>query len=607
MKHIGLIVMMAILAYAFTKSDILLLISSGIALFLFGMFCLEESFRNFAGGFLERILHTLTNTRLKALFFGILTTSIMQSSSLVSILSISFISAGLISLADGIGIIFGANLGTTTGAWLIAGLGVKVDIAIYAMPLLVFGTMLMFYNEKQTKYLGYLLVGIGFLFLGIAYMKEGFEAFRGEIDLTRFTLEGWRGLLLFTLMGVIVTVIMQSSHATLVLLLTALSAAQISYENALALAIGSNVGTTITALLGALTANIEGKKFALAHLFFNLFTALVTLSLMHPFMALVDKTAAILGILADDYALKLALFHTLFNCLGIVLLFPWISPLVLLLNTLLKPSKSTTLAQDDVLYLDESALDFPLSAHTVLMKESKHLYQNILESITQSLSITKNDINSGMDNDEIIALRSKAIPVDLDAYYEHTIKTLYGKIITFAITAQGTFSEEYKTDFIVIKNASLRMVEAFKAAKHMQKNMLKYLESSNLDIKNEYNTIRKNLINHLRTIQTLFTTTEEDVAILLLSKLQVDIQKYDIASNKSLDTLIRTQKITSTMATSLMNDTTYAYTIATELTKAAQLLFVHEEKGLKARREALILNESEAMTLAHKNDQRSSL
>ena len=187
----------------------------------------------------------------------------------------------------------------------------------------------------------------------------------------------------------------------------------------------------------------------------------------------------------------------------------------------------------------------------------------------------------------------------LNAYYERNIKEIYGKIITFAISAQGKFSQENMYDLVAIKNANICIVEAFKASKHMQKNMLKYLESSNSDIKNEYNHIRKNLISHLRTMQLIFNTEEEDVAILLLSKLHVDTQKYDIAANKSLDNLIRTNKINYTMATSLMNDTTYAYTIASELSKAAQLLFVHEKKELKEGREALILTETEASALAH--------
>ncbi|MBP6325364.1 MAG: Na/Pi symporter, partial [Sulfurospirillum sp.] len=190
MKKIVLLLIMIGLAYTFIQSQNILNISAGVAIFLFGMFSLEEGFRSFAGGLLERILKKFTDKQYKSLLFGTIATSIMQSSSLVSIISISFISAGLIGLGQGIGIIFGANIGTTTGAWLIAGLGLKVDIATYAMPMLVFGTILMFQSDKKTKGIGYILAGLGFLFLGIAYMKEGFEAFKATLDLTQFAIGG---------------------------------------------------------------------------------------------------------------------------------------------------------------------------------------------------------------------------------------------------------------------------------------------------------------------------------------------------------------------------------------------------------------------------------
>ncbi len=606
MKRLLLFVLMCLLSYAFIQSQNILLICAGIAIFLFGMFSLEEGFRSFAGGLLESLLKKFTDKQYKSLLFGLITTTIMQSSSLVSIIAISFISAGLITLAQGIGIIFGANLGTTTGAWLIAALGIKVDIATYAMPMLIFGTMFLFQNEKKSKGFGSILIGLGFLFLGIAYMKEGFDAFKSNIDLTQFAISGFKGLLIFTLIGVIATIIMQSSHATLVLIITALASSQITYENALALAIGSNIGTTITAILGSLTADIEGKKLATAHLLFNLITAIIAILLMPYFIQVVDFSAIYIGIQQDNYTLKLALFHTYFNLLGIILFTPFTSQLVTFLNTLLKPSLQLLQQKDDVYFINDAALDFPTTAHSVLMKETKHLYNNVFDIIAQGLSVTKEDITSGMEIEDILLLRNQPLSVNMDTYYEHRIKEIYGKIISFAIMAQGKFGEESIRDIIAIKNANLSIVEAFKAAKHMQKNMLRYLESDNEYIKSEYNHIRKNLIKHLRTTQMIFNTSEEDVAILLLSKLQLDAKKYDIAANKSLDNLIRNNKITYAMATSLMNDTTYAFTIASELAKVANILFIHEEKEFKEGREALILNESEVIDLTHAKEQRSS-
>ena len=256
----------------------------------------------------------------------------MQSSSLVSVITISFLSAGLLTLAAGIGIIFGANLGTTTGAWLIAGFGLKVNIAAYAMPLLVFGVILVLQSSKALKGVGYILAGLGFLFLGIHYMKEGFETFKETINLADYAVAGYPGVLLFTAIGIFATVVMQSSHATLVLTITALAAGQITYENALALAIGANVGTTITAILGAMSANEAGKRLAGAHLVFNMVTGAIAIAFIYQLVDLVNWLSAMVGIADDDYTLKLAVFHTIFNLLGIVVMLPLLNRLVVWLE-----------------------------------------------------------------------------------------------------------------------------------------------------------------------------------------------------------------------------------------------------------------------------------
>ena len=328
LKKILLPSIILVLGWGFWVSPDFKTISAGVAIFLFGMLSLEEGFRAFTGGALERLLRRTTSSTWKSVVFGIFSTTVMQSSSLVSVITISFLSAGLITLGAGIGIIFGANLGTTTGAWLIAGFGLKVDIASYAMPMLAIGIILVFQSSKALKGIGYILAGLGFLFLGIHYMKEGFESFKATIDLSQFAVAGYPGLFLFMAVGVFATVVMQSSHATLVLIITALAAGQITYENALALAIGANVGTTITAMLGAMSANEAGKRLAVAHLLFNLVTGLLAIILVYQLVNLVDWVAAEIGIAADDYTLKLAVFHSIFNLLGIMVMLPALGKLV---------------------------------------------------------------------------------------------------------------------------------------------------------------------------------------------------------------------------------------------------------------------------------------
>ena len=296
LRRILLPLILVVLGYGFWISPSFKEISAGVAIFLFGMLAMEQGFKSLTGGFLEKLLARTTNRLWKSLCFGVVTTTLMQSSSLVSVIAISFLGAGMITLVSGIGIIFGANLGTTTGAWLVAGFGLKVSISAYAMPMLAFGVLLIFQSSRTLKGIGYVLVGLGFLFLGIHYMKAGFEAFKEHVDLSAYAVAGFKGLLLYVAIGIAATVIMQSSHATLVLTITALASGQIGYENALALAIGSNVGTTITAILGAISSNVDGRRLAAAHLIFNLLTGAVAILLIGQLMWAVDTIAALIGI-----------------------------------------------------------------------------------------------------------------------------------------------------------------------------------------------------------------------------------------------------------------------------------------------------------------------
>ncbi len=579
MRKLLLVALVVALSYAFIRNEHFLHIAAGIAIFLLGMQSLSEGFRYFVGGLLEKFLKRMTDKLYKSLIFGATLTTIMQSSGLLAIITISFLGAGFINLSQAIGISLGGNIGTTTGAWLIAAFGLKISIATYAMPMLVFGTLLYLQKTKRLKGIGLALIGLGFSFLGIAYMKEGFDAFKDTLDLTLYSADGFRGIVIFAIIGTVMTILMQSSHASLVLILAALSASQITYENAIAMTLGANIGTTITAILGSFGASIEGKKLAASHFLSNTLTGLLLIWLIPQFIILIDCTAPFLGIGKEEYTLKLALYHTYFNVACVLIFAPLIKQLVAVLDFLFRAKIPKEDEKDEARFVNDAALDFPDTTYVALFKEIKHLYDNAFEGISKGMSFSKEDVTSGMEADDIIALRSEAISFDMDAYYEKRIKEIYGQIITFAITAQGRFADEEAHRIIPIRNATVSIVEAYKATKHMQKNMLKYLMSENVYIKNAYNHIRWYLITHLRTMQLLFNANDANVINLLLDKLQLDAQKYDFASNKELDELIRSNKISYDMATSLMNDATYAHTIASELSKVAYtLLSQNQEK-----------------------------
>jgi phosphate:Na+ symporter len=577
LRKILLPTILLILALGFWVSPDFKTISAGVAIFLFGMLSLEEGFRAFTGGALEQLLRRTTCSTFHSLGFGIVSTTIMQSSSLVSVITISFLSAGLITLAAGIGIIFGANLGTTTGAWLVAGFGLKVNIASYAMPMLVFGIIMVFQPSKQLKGAGYILSGLGFLFLGIHYMKEGFDAFSGNIDLSQFSVSGYPGLFLFALIGIVATVVMQSSHATLVLIITALSVNQISYENALALAIGSNVGTTITAIIGAMSANEAGKRLAAAHLIFNLVTGIIAISLIYQLMAFIDWLSLELGIKHDDYSLKLAVFHTIFNLIGVLVMLPFIGKLVTVLEKLI-PEKVPEV--DQPRYLSGLSADFPGTAVEALRNETIRVYDAATRIIINGLGFRKEDIMSDNDIQQIASAQSRVHKLDIDAIYERRIKGIYSAIIAFISTTTFSRQDEHSAKIHWLRDTNLSIVESVKDTKHLQKNLVRYIGPANTEMSAAYNQIRVQIVYIIREIEDLRAAEEGVIDMSSLDALKLMVNEDREKFNQSLSDLIGRGAISPIMGSSLMNDSGYAINIMSNLIHAAETLFVARDSDL---------------------------
>jgi len=580
---------LVILAYGFWISPDFKEIAAGVAIFLFGMLALEEGFKAFTGGILEKILKRTTDRLWKSVTFGVITTSIMQSSSLVSVIAISFLGAGLIGLAQGIGIIFGANLGTTTGAWLIAGFGLKVKISAYAMPMLVFGVILIFQKAHHLKGIGYVLAGLGFLFLGIHHMKVGFETFKSAIDLAEYAVAGYPGLFLFTLLGVFATVVMQSSHATLVLIITALAAQQITYDNALALAIGANIGTTITAILGALSSNELGKRLAGAHLIFNVTTGLIAIAFIYQIMAAVEVISAYVGIAETDYTLKLAVFHTLFNLIGIAVMMPFTNHLVKFLERVIK-SEPDRYAHPK--YLNESALEFGDTALEALRKETARVYDKAIDVIAKGLSLDKGLIFSDVKLKEMIRGHRKPIAFDIDDVYEREIKRLCSSILDFTNKLTDHPATARQVSRIRLANQSILI--ALKDVKHLQKNMLRHINSDNPHVSDEYNRLRQRIAKVIRRLEKIRGGGEDSAtSILSLDALKLTLQNNMDLLHERLDELIRDGHVSAETAISLMNDSNYTYSIIHNLIQINHN-YLKSEEGVETEAEHMIaLNKEE--------------
>ena len=574
LKKLFLPTIFIVLAYGLWLSPDFKVITFGVAIFLFGMVSLEEGFKTFSGGTLERVLQKSTNKLYKSINFGIITTTLMQSSSLISVLTISFLGAGLISLYQGIGIILGANIGTTTGAWLMAGFGLKVDIASYAMPMLIFGVLLLFQNSKVLKGFGYVLTGLGFLFLGIHYMKEGFETFKDSIDLSQFAVPGFKGVVIFAFVGILATLVMQSSHATLIITLAALSAGQITYENSLALTIGANIGTTITAVLGSLSSGINGKRLAGAHFIFNVLTGIVAIFMIHQLELMTDFTSTLIGIADDDHTMKLAVFNTIFKVLGVIVFLPFINKLIKLLETVFKEKKKKENDPLEVVeFLNESSLEMPMTALIVLTKETKHLYEIAFKIIANGLILKRRNILSKMKIEEVIKDEYVKEEIDVSQEYILRVQNIYGEILDFSTRAQASMEHDDVKKIYKIKLANRHIVAAIKATQHLEKKMKIYTKSDNEYIKLQYNKMRGNLVKILRNIDKMYNTDSNKKSRVLVEKIGHRTKKLDVFLKGSLENQIRKNLITNQMATDLINNSIYAQEIAQNLLSMAEILF----------------------------------
>lgn len=593
LRKLLLPIIFLIMGYGFWISEEFKTIAAGVAVFLFGMISLEEGFKTFTGGTLEKILRASTSNTPKSMAFGVVTTSIMQSSSLVSVITISFLSAGLLELASAIGIIFGANLGTTTGAWLVAGFGLKVNLASYAMPMLVFGVILMLQQAKNLKGAGYVLAGLGFLFLGIHYMKDGFDTFGQGINLAEYAMTGYPGVFVFAGIGILATVVMQSSHATLVLILTALAAGQVNYENALAVAIGSNVGTTITAIIGALSSGVDGKRLAVAHLIFNVTTGLIAVLGIYHLIIAVDWISGHLGIAGDNYTLQLAVFHTLFNVIGIIVMLPLLGLLVKMLEKLM-PIEEPEIERPKYLY--ESAMKVADAAAEAVRNETTRLYDISVGVIANGLSIHRQVFNSEMKPKQVIKKSTDIIEKDIDDVYERKIKALYGAIVEFIIHTQGGYSKGVlKEELNMLRDAGQHIVEAVKGVKHLRKNLNRSLKSDNAYISKEYNKLRFVIIRVLKKIEASREVGEKDASALSLNldSLKLEIEEKTEKISNGLDKLIRKNQVDVQMATSLMNDISYCREICWDLIEAGVVLFSTSSRDDQSAMRSIALDEHE--------------
>ncbi|MDD2741946.1 MAG: Na/Pi cotransporter family protein [Rhodocyclaceae bacterium] len=343
-------------------------LAGGVGLFLLGMGLMTDGLRLAAGPALERILAQSTKTRLRGLASGALVTVLVQSSSAVTVAAIGFVNAGLLSLGQALWVLFGANVGTTMTGWLVALVGLKFKIDAFALPMIGVGMLLRLSgNGSRRGVLGMALAGFGVLFLGIDLLKETFSGFADNFTLPVW--DGFAGVFIMVLIGTLMTVLMQASAAALVIAFSAAQSGMVSLEAAAAVVIGANIGTTVTAVLAAIGATSNAKRAAAAHILFNVLTGIVALLLLPWLLSILGFLRELLQ-LDSTPAATLALFHTSFNILGVILIWPLAGRLT---DFLLQRFKSAEEDEAQPRYIDKTVLAVPALALDALARELNRL------------------------------------------------------------------------------------------------------------------------------------------------------------------------------------------------------------------------------------------
>ncbi len=328
-----------------TFVNILSLVGS-LALFLYGMKIMSEGLEKFAGDRLRSILGAMTKNRLMGVLTGVGVTALIQSSSATTVMVVSFVNAGLMTLRQSIGVIMGANIGTTVTAWIISAVGFKVNISAFAIPLLAVGLPLMFSKASKHKSIGEFVFGFSFLFMGLKFLQDSAEAMQiGDLVaqmLAHIPCDSFITIIVFVIVGALVTMLVQASAATMAitLMLFGMNIPGFGFEQAAALAMGQNIGTTITAFIASLTANTQARRAAMAHMFFNVFGVVVVLFAFYPACNAISWLVTDVMGGADNPLFKLSAFHTAFNIINTLLLI-WFVPQIERLVCTLLPEKQS--------------------------------------------------------------------------------------------------------------------------------------------------------------------------------------------------------------------------------------------------------------------------
>lgn len=474
---------------------------AGLGIFLLAMMLLEDALGQLAGRPFKKFLRKHTTHPVKAILNGTFITSILQSSSVVSLMVLAFVGAGIIELRHAIGIIIGSNLGTTFTGWIVAFFGFDVDIESFSLPFLAFGGLSMVFfskNEKLNK-VGQLLVGFGFMFLGLEYMKSSIALLAENFDISPFS--GYSPYLLF-FVGFVLTAIIQSSSAAMVIALSALSSGIISLEAAAAMVIGNDLGTTITVILGGIKGTPAKKRVALSHFLFNLVVDVLALLALFPLLKLITQ---VLGISNPLYTL--VAFHSLFNLFGILIFFPFIGVFSRFLERRFQKDDSVVAK-----YISQVPAAVPEAAIEALRKETQHLVERVLDLHLTILELDKNIV---------FEEENTHLPQGDVAERYAQIKELEGELTEFFIDVQNQkLNRDESAQLRQLTHAIRQAMSAAKSLKDISHNIRDISRSVNDYLLKLVDFVKYNQLDWYRSVHHIFKSGHSHAHFEALSDLK---------------------------------------------------------------------------------------
>lgn len=551
------------LAFGFYLSSNFQLIAAGVAVLLFGMKFLENGFNSIATGPMYRLLKKVSKNFWLSFFLGFIATAVLQSSSLITIIAITFISTGLLSLRSGLGIVFGANLGTTSTAWIVAFAGLKLDISALALPLIVFGSLLYTRKAAFQNALGNILLGLGGFFMGIYAMQLGFVDVKGETFLIGGAEDSLPYLALAVLSGTVITAILNSSSATMAIIISALAGGQITYTQSLALAVGANIGSTFTAILGSINAKIDGKRLAIGHFIFNAVTSVLALAILPLFVKLVDKSADLLDINHSQLTLELALFHSMFNLLGILVLLPFVGKLERFLTNKIKATANPVY---EAKYLLPQTLQFPQAAFTAVHNESKRVFSLVLRLIQERIDFYHSTQNKGF----LEEINREELPLLREMYYEK-IKPLLAQIQDYSAQLSDV---QNTNDYSVVSRLIAEIIRDFD---HMFKDVRNRELMENEFFASQFKMMLVEIVKTIHTCQQ--SLNDENAQMPFFEEEIIKVEKLNTDMINAVNAAISKHLVHPIIGTTALHNADYTKRIIKKMIRATRLIV--EEKYLE--------------------------